>query len=575
MRSTGFRSGSVLLTFIISTMLGSASWAAMKTEKEYWQQTHLKYDQINIEINNQSCYRNQKSFLGCAVALNAIGRFATPPIAVASSEERTVMGDVFGVPISSDQSLFVVPMQMDNSKPSFFERFKVERQRMLAQETALTEMYKRMDAPAAERIDWSALSTYFRTRAVTDDNEQLVTATAFNAWFETIFDPHTHIFPAKEFSDRQDPDAKSFIGIGAPVTTAAGQIVFGKPLAGSPAEAAQLQTGDVLLTVDGKVPAGIEDAVNSIHGIEGTSVKLSIRRKGVDQPLVISLIRRKVSSPNFIFKAVTDSGSKYGYIHLNEFTTGSCDQMKWAIQHMVAEKVKGLIFDLRDNGGGLVNEAVCIGDLFVGPRVIVMVGPEENIDSTDRAPVPPDETRETAMTDLPMITLINAGSASASEIVSGALQVYHRSWIAGDRSFGKATVQNVHPWEAAAFPKEISLAETVQRFYQPDGSTNQIVGIVPDLHIDVKPNATAEDMFFAREEDLYLNAFQKIQSPHAAADLASITQVEKCVVANGQAQQNYEQQKGAGADYQLLVAQDQMNCILRLNVINRQTAELK
>jgi carboxyl-terminal processing protease len=257
--------------------------------------------------------------------------------------------------------------------------------------------------------------------------------------------------------------------------------------------------------------------------------------------------------------------------------------MKTQVQALAAQGAQALILDLRANPGGIVQEAVCMGGIFVGNQKIVEMKRfsdqatrevNENAPGHPYFPLDDEHTRFTTLpfytTDLPMVTLINGSSASASEILSGALQDYKRSWLVGDRTYGKASVQiNDKPFsitdQLPLFEEpKMTLFSTEARFYQPFGRTNQIVGIVPDFSVDPIPHATEEQKFVLREADSYTNALPAVGAPWVNPRSAEIATISQCVKATGTAEKMYDAHKDdtIRGDFQVYSAEDILKCAL-------------
>jgi C-terminal peptidase prc len=249
--------------------------------------------------------------------------------------------------------------------------------------------------------------------------------------------------------------------------------------------------------------------------------------------------------------------SKVGHISLRHFNDNeACEKIDNAIDEMTRAGAASLVLDLRGNGGGLLKQAICIGELFVGERVIAQVrrlgsrGAELN-------PVPSQGQRK--VTDLPLVILIDAQSASASELVAAALQDYGRAWIIGERSFGKGTVQSGSPYSRNS---GLLYFKTTERFYSPLGRTHQLHGVEPDVTVPAKPNATEDERFSVREADEFPNALSRLgnrwkqKRPEKAAALGG------CVKATAP-EKRWNASQGVSAmapDYQLLSAEAAAVC---------------
>jgi carboxyl-terminal processing protease len=409
------------------------------------------------------------------------------------------------------------------------------------------------------------------------DSKGLAAGLALNAFLAEVFDPHTYFSPTRSMEDRQKP-TDEFVGIGVTVHKVGNHLVIAAPLEGGPAHLAGIRQGDVILKIDGKARVVTEEnfdsMINRLRGRTDSVVKLQIKRG--EKTLNISVARKPVKIDNVSSKLLSDKGHKFGYIRLGGFNPESCSQIKTKLDALKKENIEGLVFDLRGNGGGSLDEAICIGGLFVGKETIVQV---QTLGSTqfDKKVSSQDQ-----VTQVPMVTLIDSGSASASEIVSGALQDHQRSWIAGDRSFGKGSVQGVDDIsqflggipiideifksDAAARKKatksKLLLALTIQRFFQPSGRTNQSVGISPDFALDPFPGATADDKIAVREEDLYVNALSRLGEPWVQPRPQEVAKVETCMKQTGVAESLFTLKKNDAipADYQILKAQDILTC---------------
>ena len=372
---------------------------------------------------------------------------------------------------------------------------------------------------------------------------------------QVLIDPHTHIDPSKEIEDETSNADNSFSGIGAAMGTIGKQTIISSFIEGSPAEASDLQMGDIITAVDGHSVEGmsIDKIIPMVKGPEGTPVVLSVKRK--DKTVDITIVRKKIAQANVSYKIVNDTGTPYGYIKLRTFMDRNCsDEIKAAVEELTKQGAKGIILDLRGNGGGLLDQAVKMGSLFVGKKNIVTVKSLDGSRSDD------EMGASDAITDLPMTTLIDGGSASASEVLSGALQDHQRSWIVGDRSFGKATVQGNMRFDDQG---RITLFKTIARFYQPSGRTNQIVGILPNFSVDPSPKATEEEKFSLREEDLYSNALPALNDAWKETRPTDVDAINKCREQHGVAETLFAASSPAAKhkpDYRLFAAEDILNC---------------
>jgi carboxyl-terminal processing protease len=287
-------------------------------------------------------------------------------------------------------------------------------------------------------------------------------------------DPHSSYMNAKQFADMQIQTKGAFGGLGLQVTEDNGLIKVISPIDDTPAARAGMKPGDLILSLDGKSVEGLslDDAVDKMRGSPGSTITINVKREHIDKPIDVTLTRE------LIHIQVVKSAlyGDVGYIRLASFDEESDPKLREAIEKLKSQSkgnLRGIVFDLRNNPGGLLDQAVDVCEDFI---------PEGEIVST-RARHPEESQRwdakGTDLTDgLPLVVLINGGSASASEIVSGALQDHRRAIIMGTRSFGKGSVQTVFPIDG-----EGALRLTTARYYTPSGRSIQGLGIAPDVEV--------------------------------------------------------------------------------------------
>ncbi len=291
----------------------------------------------------------------------------------------------------------------------------------------------------------------------------------------TGLDPHSSYMTAKQFRDMQVQTRGEFGGLGLEVTQDNGIIKVITPIDDTPAARAGMKSGDLILSLDNTSVQGLSlnDAVDRMRGPPGSTIKLLIKREGIEKPIDVSM-QREIIKVQVVKSALYDG---VGYVRLASFNEQTDPGLRSAITKLKAQaggSLKGFILDLRNNPGGLLDQAVDVCDDFI---------PDGEIVST-RARHSEDSQRWNARgTDLvagvPMVVLINGGSASASEIVAGALQDHQRAVIEGTRSFGKGSVQTVIPMK----PGDGAIRLTTARYYTPSGRSIQGLGIAPDVPV--------------------------------------------------------------------------------------------
>jgi carboxyl-terminal processing protease len=290
-------------------------------------------------------------------------------------------------------------------------------------------------------------------------------------------DPHSSYMDSKSFRDMQVQTRGEFGGLGIEVTMEEGLIKVVTPIDDTPASKAGVLANDIITQLDGEQVQGLtlNQAVEKMRGPVNTKIKLTIMRKGQDKPLEISLTRDVIR-----VRAVRSNveGDDVGYIRMTVFNEQTTEGLKKAIADINAkvsdDKLKGYILDLRNNPGGLLDEAIKVSDTFLEKGEIVSTR-GRNAEETQRFNAHPGDLTK----HKPVIVLINGGSASASEIVAGALQDHKRATVVGTRSFGKGSVQTIIPLGSG----NGALRLTTARYYTPSGRSIQAKGITPDIEV--------------------------------------------------------------------------------------------
>ena len=304
----------------------------------------------------------------------------------------------------------------------------------------------------------------------------------------TSLDPHSSYLPPKDFKDMRVQTSGEFGGLGIEVTQEEGFIKVVSPIDGTPAFNAGILAGDFITHVDGESVLGLtlDQAVDLMRGPVGSEIIVTVARKGRDEPFDVSIIRDTIK----LTAAKARLEGKTVVLRVTTFNEQTYDNMEEGLKKAVADaggmdKVNGFVLDLRNNPGGLLTQAISVSDAFLDKGEIV----------STRGRNPQDSERFNAHKgDLadgkPIVVLINGGSASASEIVTGALQDHHRAVVVGTKSFGKGSVQTIVPLRG-----EGAMRLTTARYYTPSGRSIQSLGISPDIVVEqpkVDPNAVAD-----------------------------------------------------------------------------------
>ena len=289
-------------------------------------------------------------------------------------------------------------------------------------------------------------------------------------------DPHSAYLDAEEFAELQVGTTGQFGGLGIEVGMENGFVKVIAPIDDTPAQRAGVQAGDLVIRLDDTPVKGmtLNEAVKIMRGKPGSDIELTIVREGLDQPLKIT-ITRDVIKVKSVRTRLLEPG--FGYVRISQFQSKTADNMVDAIDKLKKENkgaLQGLVLDLRNNPGGVLNGAVAVSDAFLKKGMIVYT--EGRIaDSRLRFNATPDDVIDGA----PLVVLVNQGSASASEIVAGALQDHKRAIIVGVKTFGKGSVQTILPLSS-----ESALKLTTARYYTPSGKSIQAEGITPDIELE-------------------------------------------------------------------------------------------
>jgi carboxyl-terminal processing protease len=312
--------------------------------------------------------------------------------------------------------------------------------------------------------------------------EDEVLYSAIEGSLETLDDDFTR-FIRPEVAERLREDLGGSVeGIGAFVReNEEGLVEIVRPIDGQPADLAGLQSGDIVIAVDGQ---SVEDesfdaVLLMVRGPEGTDVTLTVVREGEEEPIEFTITRTRFEVPIVESEMVTED---IAYVRLAEFNQNAEERLLEALNELLAQNPQGLILDLRDNPGGLLNQSVAVADVFLPQSVVLYERNRRGLEETFRA----DDGD--AAEEIPMAVLVNAGSASASEIVAGALQDNGRAVVIGETTFGKGSVQQVHRLSDGS-----ELRVTIARWYTPDNQSIDEQGITPDIEVETPDDLGGDD----------------------------------------------------------------------------------
>lgn len=369
-------------------------------------------------------------------------------------------------------------------------------------ESDYSETYRQLDlfGDVFERV---------RSQYVEEETDKALVENAINGML-TALDPHSSYLNDEQFKDMQVSTRGEFGGLGIEVTMENGVVKVVSPIDDTPAAKAGVLAGDYIVELDGEPVMGLtlSEAVDKMRGKVGTPIDLVISREGTEGPIELSIVRDIIKIQSVRSRVEGNSG----YIRITTFNQNADAGVKKAMQEIQDElgnKLNGYVLDLRNNPGGLLDQAIAVADIFLDKGEIVSTrGRDESDTKRDNA------TAGDLAEGLPIVVLINGGSASASEIVAGALQDHKRAILMGSQSFGKGSVQTVIP-----LPGHGAMRLTTARYYTPSGRSIQAKGIEPDIEVELA-KIEAFDVRRVRESDLK-GALDKTAEDKSAAESAA------------------------------------------------------
>ena len=405
---------------------------------------------------------------------------------------------------------------------------------LIAQETKrIKSTYENLDlfGDIFERI---------RSSYVEEIDEEKLIESAISGML-TSLDPHSSYMAPEDFSTMQVQTRGEFGGLGIEVTQENGFVKVVSPIDDTPADKAGVQAGDFITKVDGESTLGktLDEAVDKMRGPVGSEIIITIVREGIDEPFDISIIRDTIEIK--AVKARTEG--KTIVLRVSSFTSKTYPNLKDSLEKEIKssgglENINGVVVDLRNNPGGLLNQAIRVSDAFLNSGEIVSTRGRGTRDSERYNATPGDLTN-----GKPVVVLINGGSASASEIVAGALQDHQRAIIVGTKSFGKGSVQTIIPLSSDGAAMRLTTA----RYYTPSGRSIQSLGVSPDILVEQRIRSV---------EEPEKQNFQRFESDlENSLSNDSLTEDERKLLEEERTQQE-EIAKMRNDDYQLAYALD-------------------
>ncbi len=316
--------------------------------------------------------------------------------------------------------------------------------------------------------------------ALQPSSEESMTAGAIRGLLESLGDPYASYLDARHFEYFNDQTDGEFFGIGITIAEREGTVYVVSPIEGTPAAEAGLRADDIIVAIDGERRDrwDVDEVVTRVRGEEGTEVELGVKRGEESELLTFRITRAKIDIPNVLTR-LEDGG--VGYVRLLTFNQKSAESVAEAVEELSAEGATAFVLDVRDNPGGLLNSAVDVASLFVGDGVIVRVEERDRPQVEHRA-------RPGVVTDAPLVLLVNGYSASASEVLAGALQDYGRARLVGEQTFGKGSVQTV---EQLSFGGGVKF--TIAHYLTPKGRAIDGEGLTPDVVVEMDASEQVDE----------------------------------------------------------------------------------
>ena len=382
--------------------------------------------------------------------------------------------------------------------------------------------------PLEEIQQLSAVFGLVKTDYVEPVDDRKLITDAISGMVSSL-DPHSQYFDKKSFKEFREGTSGRFVGVGIEITQEDGLIKIVSPIEGSPAFRAGLKTNDLITKIDETAVKGLalNDAVKRMRGEPSTKVTLTIFRKDENRTFPVTITREEIKTQSVKGKVIEPG---YAWIRLSQFQERTVDDFVRKVEEVYKQEpnLKGLVLDLRNDPGGLLDAAVAISAAFLPENVTVVSTNGQLADSKATYKAAPDYYQRrgggdplkrlpAALKSVPLVVLVNEGSASASEIVAGALQDHKRATIMGSQTFGKGSVQTVRP-----LGPDTGIKLTTARYYTPSGKSIQAKGIVPDVMIDESEEGNIFAALRMREADLdkHLNSGQGEEKKDEAREKA-------------------------------------------------------
>ncbi len=543
------------------TLQSNTVWSAAHAAASPWRDTGLDTGFVEKRLDDRHCGQSSRAFLSCVGAVQGILDLHGRDLHLVPMSELAESRTVSGIQVRFGSAAVV----------------KDERLRVSAAGNALQVLRTRkhhilrwrdwLRPDRRREVRFTAMRIWLQDAIIDPAREEDFAAAAINGYL-AVADAHARIAPAgnPRGSSAGQPGANAgggndglvYIGIGAGVQPLMDAALVTSVVREGPASDAGLRTQDFILAVDGEAVAGLsaEALVEKLRGERGTQVAVTVKRQ--DQVRELLIQRDLVRVKNVVAYGFIDRGWQFVYLRIDSFLPGNtCVEVRRALVRELKPTLNGLILDLRANTGGRIDQAVCVADLFLPQDEIVL----EIRDVRGKDKAEQVRTRRDAKVRVPMVTLVNASTGSASEVLAGALQDHGRSLVVGELTFGKGTVQTARPWRGSRSVLEFL---TVARYYRPSGVGVQLIGIEPDIPVAAPPGKGRAGRVVLREADLFPTALERERQFWEHPNPESVATLRECTTSQGLAAHRLRDEAEVGriTDYPLAVGQDALVCRL-------------
>ena len=497
----------------LSLLMGSAFYFHFSPDiersdsKNYWNETKLNFSTLHSVINQNTCYAQLNNFLGCMQALfTLVMTVSDQNVELVFTDDQIKKGVHFlsdiAIKSSYKKDFQDISDVLKDLKTSMAEKIKVWSKLYYQTKKNQIQFYHIMKEILLEVITHSesspqrSLDRKAFVKTLMGFYHKRLIAQSINSYLSITHSPHDHLIPLELMKDRSKASDGEYSGVGLILFQIQQHLIVKRVLENGPAFKAGLKSGDIISKVQGKDVSrmSLSDSSNAIGRVNSKTVHLEVLREGARRYFTLS--KEVIRTDNVTTEYIKDNNKKWGLIRLSSFyKVNTCAQIEKAIYKFQEDpQVSGLVIDLRNNPGGLVDEALCTADLFLPKdQFMLEVRPFNSSQSSQF-----NFSLMPQVTDLPLVVLINAGSASSAEIVAGILRDHNRGVLIGERTFGKGTILYGTSFQHPQYPNLIHY-QTAATFYFPSRRTNHILGIIPD-HVVKFENSSLVPF---REEDLF------------------------------------------------------------------------